>query len=317
MRIAISFAATSAITLFTLGASAECEPACAEGFVCEEVPVPCTTIDVACVEGEPCEPVECEPTTESVCTPAPCTTSDDCGPDLVCLETETVTCTDAECPPGEECEAVEPQCETLTEGRCAPRWMAPCETAADCGEGFDCVEQESCSCSGSAPAPATDPDEADGGSEPVPAEEPECVCEPTGEKSCEAQEIDCTSDAAACPEGWTCIDNPNGMCTASTDGTTECFTDGPERLCAPPYYDLAVGGGTYAAREAGGEVANADETLGGDSWQDADGTDPETAAEESGVSGGGCALAPGGTTTSAWILSLLALVPLARRRRRA
>ncbi len=314
MRIAISFAATSAITLFALGASAECEPACPEGFVCEEITLDCPAVEYACVEGEDCEPPTCEPTTESVCSPAACTTSDDCGPDLVCLETQTVICTDVACPPGETCEAVEPQCEPQTESRCAPRWMAPCETAADCGEGFDCVAEESCSCGGS--SPAVDPDEADGGSTPLPPDEPDCVCEPTGEMICQAQEIDCSSDAAACPEGWTCIDNPNGMCTASTDGTTECFTDGPERLCAPPYYDLAARGDTYATLNAGGESENAEPTAQDETWQDADGTDPEPAAEESTESGGGCALATGNTTASGWMLSLLALVPLARRRRR-
>jgi len=316
MKIAFPFAATSAITLFALSAWAECDPACPEGFVCEEFSTGCPAIDVYCPAGQDCEPQECEPTTETACTPAPCTTDDDCGTDLVCLETETMACTAVDCAPDEECEVEEPQCEPQIERFCAPRWVGPCETAADCGEGFDCVAEESCWCSGS--SPAYDPDEDPGDSAPATPDEPNCGCGPTGEMMCQAQEIDCSSGDDACPEAWNCIDNPNGVCTASTDGTSECFTDGPERVCAPPYYDLLDGGATYGAHESDQVLAaNTDPAARDELGQDdADATGTEQAADDSSESGGGCSVTTGSPAASGWLLALLTLVPVARRRRR-
>jgi MYXO-CTERM domain-containing protein len=139
---------------------------------------------------------------------------------------------------------------------------------------------------------------------------------------CQAQEISCVDDPTACPEGWTCIDNPNGVCWASTDGTSGCTTDGPEKICAPPYYEQAQ---ALAGQSTGGEWAlygPFDETANGtdgtrsvvDSPSDTNATPEEGGSTGRSSSEGGCNLAPTGAAGGAWLLALLALVGFIRRR---
>ena len=127
------------------------------------------------------------------------------------------------------------------------------------------------------------------------------------------------TDPAACPEGWTCIDNPNGVCWASSDGTSGCTTDGPEKICAPPYYDQV--------QALAGQSKGEDWTLGGPFEESASGTDgagsevdspdgsnaaqpDDDGSTRGSSSGGGCSIAQHGSAGGAWLLSLLALAGL-------
>lgn len=121
---------------------------CPKGYRCETVPAPCPAI--ACAPGSDC-PV-CDGEVE-MCVALPCASDADCDEQMVCFEREVAsecTGTAPACPPGSECPAPEPaECTIVTESSCVPRWALPCDAAADCGAGFECVEQQSCSSPGS------------------------------------------------------------------------------------------------------------------------------------------------------------------------
>ncbi|MBN1605770.1 MAG: hypothetical protein JW940_04015 [Polyangiaceae bacterium] len=132
------------------------ETECPKGYTCETESAGCPLID--CAEGEDCKP--CEPAEYSYCVAAECETDADCGAHMKCAALEQTECSGEAppatepCDPDTECKVaasdVAVECTTTTIHLCQPQWMLPCETAADCGEGFACKEQESCWCSGSA-----------------------------------------------------------------------------------------------------------------------------------------------------------------------
>lgn len=281
--------------LSAVGSAAAAEPcgdtSCPKGYACEEVQAGCPAID--CAPGSDCPPCQ---GTVLACVPEPCSSDSDCDTDMVCLEQTQTECSGSgeapACAPGEKCDAPPPEpadCNTVTTSQCVPRWTLPCATAANCGDGFSCVEQESCGCTGSSggssgsggassggatppstpgtepappssdPVPPSDPD--DSGSEdrapdpkPNPATPPgaapaplppDCSCEPSGVKACVLNEVACNADSD-CPSGWTCGDNPEGVCWASSDGSMGCEPSDPPKLCLPPYMNL--GGGGYPTR---------------------------------------------------------------------
>ncbi len=334
------------------------DTSCPKGYACEEVQAGCPAIDcppgsdcppcagttLACV-AEPCDSdSDCE--TDMVCLKQ---TREECSGEAA-----------PACPPGATCDAPEPKppvCNTVSTSQCVPRWSLPCSTDASCGEGFACVEQESCSCSGSAgggssgsggassggatpPSPGTDPvppsDPDDSGAEdrapqpePAPSEPPgfaapaplppDCVCEPSGKKACVPNEVACDADSD-CPSGWSCADNPEGVCWSGPNGDAGCSPGDPPKLCMPPYVNL---GGGYPARgeDSNGSGSPGTPTSSGDA---AGGPNPnplppgfegesETASNADTESESGCSVALGptpgsGTSGLAALGALVALV---------
>lgn len=257
---------------------------CPQGYTCRTAPGACPAI--ACAE-ENCPP--CEAPDAQFCVPAACETDSDCGAGMACTEyTSSCEQGDSEptpdCPPGAECGKPEPgfaptppeECAPSTQLLCTPHWQLPCDVADDCGPGFDCVEQESCSSSGSQGTASGSGSSAGAGSGETPnasdrlpmkpasggdsippsvpssepREEPVVSCEPTGIFACVARVKACTSDTD-CESGWTCGDNPNGVCWSRADGQTGCEPADPPKLCSPPYSDLSGYGGTRGVATQG------------------------------------------------------------------
>jgi hypothetical protein len=332
------------ITGNALAAEGECatDADCGQGLVCQVT----GGTACACASDAPCPP--CETVEYRECVPGPCAADADCGEGLVCVSWEE-GCGDIAvpmpaCPPDSSCEAAplpEP-CEPVTRSACAPKWAAPCETATDCGDGFACVDVESCSCSGGGSTdggeptePTPTPDmpgasgaEAPGGSDPAPGDSgapriPEderpvddtCTCEPTGEKMCEPQEVACDADAD-CPTGWSCekSDAPVATCAEAPGEPSNC-AEAPvppaetPGMCYPPGFDMYVGLGGSGAF--------------GESHTSDDGGNPPltpgtpTAGQNEAVGNGGtgpnCA---GGQTPALPLLAVLGLLLTAVLRRR-
>ncbi len=249
-------------------ASCEQDEDCPDGTECEVV----GGSSCACPDnGEPCD---CgDPVEFKACVPKACTTAADCGDDQVCLSVSYETCTassSAPCREGEACDPPpEPVCETTEESFCAPKYVAPCDTASDCGDGFTCEDAEVCECtsqgssgSGSIPPNETDPDpdpapDSDGKED---GHEPDgCTCTPTGLKYCKPTETICTT-AADCPAEWTCETMaPDPVpCTTRPGEAPDCPEPPPgESMCAPP------GWSNWAAGESGYDEAT-DLAAGGD-----------------------------------------------------
>jgi MYXO-CTERM domain-containing protein len=213
---------------------------------------------IACAEGEMCEQPDCGPAEPySYCAPKACNpdgAADQCGADMVCFSYEYGMCSGSAgaapaCEPGKECPDVEPipveeTCTTTVESYCTYKYNLPCEAAADCGAGFDCVPYEITSCAGSGPSmggaePAGTGGASGGGMDPssgdAPVDDraapimdpPDCTTELSEEKYCQVIDVTCET-AADCEEGWTCEDmGAVGGCTMtpSTDPATPEGTD--------------------------------------------------------------------------------------------
>jgi MYXO-CTERM domain-containing protein len=234
----------SALALMSVPSAVSAQETCAtdgdcdHGYSCEVVGT-CPAVD--CAEGSDCETFECDPV--SACLPATdCNADADCAEGWTCASEQDSDCGDiAEptCAPGdEECAkdpADVPECNTVTVTHCAPPWALPCEAAADCGPGFECVEQIAMSCSGSSggsdpgePTPSGDPQpaDADGGAgfapppdgEPLPPDEPgSCTSMPTGEFRCELIETTCETNAD-CAAGLSCQESrSDAVCSGGSD----------------------------------------------------------------------------------------------------
>lgn len=187
---------------------------CDAGFSCEVT----GGESCACAPEQSCD---CPVVEYRSCVPGPCQTDADCGGDLVCI-TYDVGCATAvpDCAPGSDCgNFAPPPCENETRSVCAPKWVRPCETASDCGDGFKCEETESCTCSGggaSEPADPTDP--ADPSGVPFVPPEDDCTCEPSGQKACQLVEVACDDDSG-CAAGWTCAHYATDLpCTEPASG---------------------------------------------------------------------------------------------------
>ncbi|RYZ06487.1 MAG: hypothetical protein EOO73_16065 [Myxococcales bacterium] len=229
-------------------------PGCGFGFECSVVATSGCAPTPACAEGASCpEPEPCIETSSYGCTPAHCQVDTDCASDMVCHErTEGCAVTDCACAPGEKCDCGDPApCETKTISTCTPRYLLPCEAAADCGAGFNCEETQSCGCSGSGGSEV--PPSSGSGAAPLPPSEggapadaaplpPDCSCEPTGVKQCIPQEIGCENEAG-CPAGWTCEAGDVASAPACAgDGCAALPAPMPSTsTCRPPYYGGGVG----------------------------------------------------------------------------
>jgi hypothetical protein len=358
---------------------------CGPGFVCESF----GTVDCgfACPEGdEKCEPPpDCMPMEVKGCSPAPCTDDSECAADMVCYAWTYEECSggapadgggaepgssgggsdpgaggaagsgEEPAPPPEPTPEPTPaECKEVTESYCAPKYVPPCTQDSDCGPGFTCEEQESCSCAGSAGSAGGAA--GAGGEEPAPPPEPvepDCTCEKTGEFYCQLIETACAS-AAECPDGFTCETNPeSAVCSRPTEpagaGGASGEGDGgaagsgsgdepvdscgpttePEKVCLPPYWNTGFGGpgrgGDVTAFSESGAANGGPSMATGAPGAGAPGEDPATAtgtddgaAANTGGDGGFCAVtAPGSARGMGLVWSFVALSLLAMRRRRS
>jgi MYXO-CTERM domain-containing protein len=228
------------------------------------------------------------------------------------------------------------ECKSETKQFCAPKWLAPCEVDADCGDGFNCKEAMQCSCKGggggSVPPTPVDPptmpdDGPDGdGDDEKPATETEskgddtdgdeedCDCTPTGEKYCEPKEIKCDSNAD-CPTDWSCESlsstTTSTICLEPANGEAECNEDDDPvieetKQCLPKdamkWMNALDGpGGTASELSYSQDNVNTEEPQ-----------TPEPSADSSG--GSGCQT--GGNSSGAGLASVLMLLGLFVMRRR-
>ncbi len=228
-------------------AAQECESDadCVASYTCEVVGE--SGCGFACPDGTPdCAPppdADCAVMQYKACVPGPCSSDSDCEDGMVCFEQEVFSCppsAEIDCPPGADCpKPPEPVCETTTTSSCVPRYAVPCEEDADCGDGFDCVEDIAYACAGSTPSSGGGSDPGDPGGAagsaapepaplPLPDEPPTCTEEPTGTFHCEAREVECEADAD-CPTDWTCQENySRPVCSGvMTDPATPPPADAP------------------------------------------------------------------------------------------
>ncbi len=284
---------------------------CDKGLACDTI----GGTACACPAGEECD-CPAEPTEVKACMPAPCTSNDDCGTDLICISFEVPCATPAmDCAPGSECPPP-PECTPTTQSACGPRWALPCEEAADCGEGFNCEPVEVCECTGgsSDPGSPTDPnspptpDGGDSGSSgsgssgsgDAPPPEDNCTCQPSDEKACRMIDVACQDDSG-CPEGWSCVmvavtapACPEGQ---SCDAMPPANTSG---TCAPQGWGLSA-----SSEDSSGGV-----DLSNGSAETATPT-ASTPTDDVATSGGGCQ-GGGLSLFGGWALGVLTLL---RRRR--
>jgi len=257
----------------------------------------------------------CEPQSYSYCMPpppTPCSADADCDGGDVCVSYTYETCSGTGvgyvCPSEGPCEVPpvmeeEPTCEAQTEAYCVPRYVAPCQAAADCGPGFTCDAYESCACSGSGGVPR------DGQTEPD--VQPDCICEPSGEKYCQVIVVECDTNAD-CAQDLECISGPSETTVSvDPDGSDTMSTDpapAPVSYCLPPGYGYWGGtsGGDVVAQESGvnGTLSTSDRISWGTNASDGSGSKGTT---------DGCSTTKGDASLS--LLGLLGLVGWFRRRR--
>ncbi|HEX2878811.1 MAG TPA: hypothetical protein VHO25_04675 [Polyangiaceae bacterium] len=271
--------ALTVVLLPGLASAQECgaDQPCPAGFECQTGVGDVACPAIACAEGEDCMQPDCGmPEPYSYCAPKQCDpdgAADQCGADMECFSYESGMCsgsagTAPACAPGEDCptaDPVEPEapvCTTTVESYCTYKYNLPCEAAADCGAGFDCVPWEITSCAGSEPSMGGGEAAGTGGtsgSDPAPADgdapvddraapimdPPDCTTELSEEKYCQVIDVTCET-AADCEEGWTCEDM--GVAVGGCTMTTPDSTDPPPSSTEPaPAMD---GGAAPAEAEA-------------------------------------------------------------------
>jgi len=259
MRVHSTLSSLLAFALFGLAslpayAQSTCsaDSECVKGWTCQ-VSGGTACAAPACAPGEKCEqqPIDCVNEEYRSCQPGPCRVDSDCADGMVCYTHTESDCAPSACAPGQECPT--PACESKTESACVPRYVLPCSTASDCGDGFQCESAgEQCSCSGSAGSS----DSASDGGAPTPApQEPDCVCEPSKELRCHAATVNCTADSD-CPADWSCAaiavsggcanapaSNASSGAGAQGGGAAapDCRPAADVKQCVPPYYSLIQG----------------------------------------------------------------------------
>jgi hypothetical protein len=205
---------------------------CAKGLRCQTdgnvtTTAPCLVSD----GGTACTPVVAPTPATMSCQAAPCATDADCGTNMVCYRQTSTTCTGGtpvavKCDPTTGCDAAavpvpEPViCTDTVTSTCAYKWELPCNTSAECGDGFTCQPMTYGMCSGGSGtatgSTGTSSSGVGGGSGsggtavPVPPDMDAAVPAPVTcttvtsyPGSCVANPVSCTT-AAECPSGWTC-----------------------------------------------------------------------------------------------------------------
>jgi MYXO-CTERM domain-containing protein len=313
------------------GQSGECstDDDCAEGQLCQKgmsvggcsgtsTPSPDGTTTDGPVPGDSADAPECDSEPQVSDTgfcytpPTQCESDADCGEYLSCVES-----TDSDCAVSSDGETTCPEPADDAPKYCSIASVA-CETDADCPREFECVELEVCLLIACEEGNENCPD----------------PCAPSGEKQCQAKQIAC-EETADCPSAWSCVGNVMETCTGSgttdpgvpsgagetsqpapADGTepmapektseeVTCTTEAVIGSCRPDAYDA---GGVYYPADLGTDDADSGAT-----------SNPNTVSAESEDSpraGGGCSVAQGKQPMDvAWVLGLLAALPLVRRRR--
>ncbi|HTV19509.1 MAG TPA: MYXO-CTERM sorting domain-containing protein [Polyangiaceae bacterium] len=276
--------------------AASCDLDCPLGTTCELAPVACPAI--ACAVDSPDCPV-CDGTPTPYCAPAACEADSDCDESMRCAEHTAFDCgavaepaiapASGDAAPSTQPEA--PACEPDVIRQCTPRWQLPCSIDSDCGDGFRCEETEACS------VPGYDPSSGE-------APSSEVTCERTGTFACVVVETACSTNAD-CPASFDCVDNPNGTCSSSSNGETQCTTPDPARLCAPR---------VVASPASPGDVAVPTSAEGAPAF----GSDNDAAGVEASASEGGCSLGAPSPSNPLALLSTVGLgLALLNRRRRS
>jgi hypothetical protein len=313
-------------TLATPVKALECDANadCPKGYECQDVgTTDCP--DIACVDSQPCEPVDCTSETFSECMPVECSSDDDCAEGMVCHQDTSTVCETSPCAAGEKCPDAESSCEEISRNYCVPKYLLPCKIDADCGPGFSCAELEECACSGgggsSDPLPNDGAAGSGGGASDsdaggdIPPPEQSCTCEPSGDFACYLEPVACEADKD-CDDDFTCQDNPEGAdCWASSDGQSGCTEPDPAKLCLPPYFDLTnsvARGESFesATDDAGGKGTGA----AGDTGE-SDGESADDAGHAKRSSGCQLAGGVGGAPVGGSLVGLFALAAVALRRR--
>lgn len=249
---------------------------CDMGFVCQTTAMSSCAAP-ACAPDQECDPAPtCEPAEYKSCVPGPCDSDADCADGMACAEVPTA-CDAPAIAPGQDAGPVTETCESTTAGQCTPKYVLPCETAVDCGEGFECQARELCACAGGgatptepqpgevappvavdggtamnivAPAPSGDPSV---GADPIPPDNmgaapapTDAACTCTTVSECVMKELDCTQ-ASDCPSGWSCDAVSTSVCGGTVDPSNPTTTtpDAPASngepatgaLPAPPAQD--------------------------------------------------------------------------------
>ncbi|MDH5674943.1 MAG: hypothetical protein OEZ06_22630 [Myxococcales bacterium] len=196
---------------------------CPAGYQCESYETGYCSSGPCTPEGDCPEPI-CETETFYQCTRAACASQADCPDSMVCHEETYYDCEpvfDEPCSPDGPCEPAEPSCTETSQSYCTERYRLPCTESADCGEGFECLQENYWICDDSETIerdPATG-EVADGGV----ASEPSCYEEASGYYYCQLLEIACDTDAD-CPGDLSCQDQPSSWsCSgggAATPGET-------------------------------------------------------------------------------------------------
>lgn len=319
----------SAFAAIALGAAAVpgralAEQACGDktcplGFTCETASSTCPAI--ACADDAPdCK--TCTASTSNYCVAAECAADTDCGAHMVCAGQEVVDCPAPppakRCAPNETCPEPDAPadrstaCTTKTVKRCTPRWELPCRMASDCGDGFTCEEQQSCTCSGSSgggsggtatgggttgstgtATPTTASDAPTSAPGVAPAQDggssSSCTCAPTGTFACVVRVKACTADAD-CPTDWTCRDNPNAVCSRDLSGQSGCKPADPAKVCTPPYSNVSVGQGRGTSGPASEDAADVTSQPKGEQTTGTPAPVAPGATDSNGVTGAGAAV---------------------------
>jgi MYXO-CTERM domain-containing protein len=292
---------------------------CPANWECKTEEQPCAS--TACDKGDCGAIPECTPSTYSYCSPLPCTDDSQCDAGMLCYSETHEECDSAPpCDGSGDCPTIEPTCSNVTVSACVPPYVAPCEVDDDCGTGFTCELEEDCVCStsgssggsaGSAGASGTggtsgsgEKAAPDAGAEPAPPadgsgatpdagapDDPSCICSKGERKTCNMKVVTCSVDEG-CPSGWTCGDNPDRACWASSDGSSGC--EGPEKVCLPPWSDVIHGARGGSSEDTGGLATDPKGNVDGSG---SGGTSGETPPTDS-AAGGSSNAAPGANAES-------------------
>ena len=301
-------------------------PACAVGFECTVVATSGCASAAPCAPGASCPaPGPCVDTQEMGCTPAHCTADTECAPGMVCHAwTEPCAVTDCFCPPdAKDCNCGGPTtCEGNTVSMCTPRYLLPCKTASDCGDGFTCEVLMTGGCASSGSGGGATPQPGNAGAAPSPPDGtagtastplPTDPCGPqvpSGVSQCVAKPITCAS-AAECPAGWSCVteDVPTSApaCNGDHCASDPVPTPMPARsVCVPPYYGANSSGGLEVPATPTSQGTDTKGTGSAGSSTTGNNGTPETAGDASTHESSACQM--GHAPASTGVLSLLAML---------
>ncbi len=302
-------------------------PSCGTGFECTVVATSGCASAPPCAPGASCPaPEPCLDTQEMGCTPAHCSVDAQCAPGMVCYAwTEPCAVTDCACAAdAPNCGCGGPTtCQGNTVSMCTPRYLLPCKTAADCGDGFTCDEllTGGCASSGSSggatPQPggagaSPTPPEGTAGSAslPIPVPVPDCAApQPSGGYQCVAKPLMCLT-AAQCPAGWNCVSQDVPTTSAPACNGGNCASDPVPTpapapagsICQPPYYGVDSSGGLEAPTATG---AGTGVGKGSGSAGSGNSATPETTGDATSHESSACQM--GHAPASTGVLSLLAM----------